>query len=1786
MRNANFRKWTSTVLVLSLLLSLLPAMSAVAATARITITNLYISDTQPQISNNSVRRFTSNPVQITATIENVTDSQISELYYEITNVTTSNTPVVEKTNKAQKTGQYDIVFNNVMLTEGLNKIVIKLGETSVVSSASGWAYFTPTTTLSTLLINNSPFEDTKMYPENPAQSSIVNITGTAPNASEVRAYVEGDPAPKNAYLNNSQFYFVGDDINKLGSTANLKLRPGDNPLTIMAVNNSKTFQVKKNLIYDSGKPFAFNAKITELKPDGSPNSTPMDLISSPTVTTSKVRVSAYLKDDLTTLGDLQYKFFEVTVGGQKFGPYNLSGANAAPKALNLSPSVMYTGHSETDLFVTGEAIPDTSTVRITDKSGAVVDVNPGASQEADDIVINPSRTVGVYRIPAGSLSKSGSPYLVNVMVDGRPIHDEPFTITVNDPAFALPDVTSDVPNPPAKVAKAGDPAVPRTLTFAPDVNNPTNVNVSITNLAGQTVGTVIGSGTLTNVTFDIPSITTEGLYKYKVTYRGYPIAEKVFEIDRKDPPNPVITIPSIINVTNFTSVAGAGNGNETPTTLYFAGANLGTSASDIVSLNLKDQVTGALTALNVVEVRDNGIVAVIPDQGALPDGAKYNLELTKIKRYPDGSNAGTVTLPFGSPSAHIAVQNTAGSAAVTSAVVPQMLPTEVGSGSITINGIGLANQNQLSVIIMNEDGTGQRNANVLSANGTTAVADFSTVAGLTAGTYLMKISYAGEVMGQYPLVIADPLPGSFTDNGATVTITGSNLGRNPALLKLRFSPVSNPSQFVDVLANSIDANQRAVFTEPIGLSQGSYTVSLLYNDNQVGNPFNFNVSATDMKLDEVASWSKSNRYKVFAFSADLDIPADKYQAVNFKFYNLPTDSLPETRFTFSYVNPTLPYIDSVKIGEYSLSEGMTNLINELPLQLRVVADTNTNKVNMYFGNYTSSSQIEAYARNPVAETINGVTKNVFTFTLPGTMANGLNKLTFVPTTDATDGSSKNGENVSGRRQYDILVSNAPYVIVNNIYNGLVVKNPNLEITCVKPGDTIQTGSCLTGRFVNIPSNPFTAANTAEVIVNGNSANSIVLGLDNTFYVQVANFIEGKNTITFNIKVNGVIVTSSQYEVFVFSTNAPEFMSIKPVETTDVKKYIAGSRPDTYSTNETGVSFAGQFANATEIKLTVRMKDENGVPIAKYDRRFNNFGSIDPVSANPNYFSSVNSPAGQFSTNRITLAPRGETIFEFAITNASGITVTKAITVVREPLPYIIKYPVLVKNEKNEDQANINSNYIEIQMKAEGATSVLFGKDEAIEREVIENGVREKHFFYEVTGLKPGKNTVKFTVVRGEEKMNGSFVLYNVNTPVEGAQYKTPMSSTMTAFNGQVTLKFPRGTNFVRNEPGAVNQFLTADRKILFGIASNIDGRVDKYKHPSPTDGQIGNPNFPIDGVGKLMLTTPPRYRAASNLFWIDAGTIKKNETDLVSALSGSGRLPYDRDEFYLRMREDLVVPTQRGTLTLKYDPVIRDDAWKYVTVYHFDIYEDYTGIVQGRWRNMGGVVDTKNNTITVPLETFGYYQVMYMDQSFDDVTGHPWARNELDTLYAKGIMLNKESSNFVPNDPITRGEFTTMLVKIFDLPLQYSEVPTFRDVQRVNLLTNLYDYKYIETAARAGIVRGSTGGRFLPDNAITRQDAAIMIARAADLKLSSDSDLNKVLASLRKTFTDADSIDLYARTAVEAVAKAGLIEGKDNVLLQGQKNATVRFDPLETFTRAEAAIVAMRVLKDQKKVPK
>jgi hypothetical protein len=942
-------------------------------------------------------------------------------------------------------------------------------------------------------------------------------------------------------------------------------------------------------------------------------------------------------------------------------------------------------------------------------------------------------------------------------------------------------------------------------------------------------------------------------------------------------------------------------------------------------------------------------------------------------------------------------------------------------------------------------------------------------------------------------------------------------------------------------------------------------------------------------------------YNLYNFTGQLPINLQSaYQEVNYRFTDLNGISTTST-YNFSFMDPSQPYVDHLSLirtasdgiatYETTISESGSTQITDFPAMLRVYTNVETAEVALSLNDTQYRNALDATnGRFPVpaanSVTVNGVTTRWVDIPLEGVL-DGATSLKIVPY-KLPLGSP--GGNIAGTKQYNLVISGAPYVIINNIFNGIVIDVPT-KLACPNLTPAAGGSPCITGRIVNLPVTDYddVVYTLNDVVVTPpashtpTAANKGTFALDVTSFTQAGKLIfekDGKYTLKIQLKVNGYLVTSSSVDIFLLSANVPVINHLKPVEADALNpQFTAGSLPDTYVTRASQVTLQGQVVNSV---ITATPATTPGT--ALYLRKAPGLAAPILINISPTLSSP---PMQDFTSTVYNMIEYGEYVFELVSGNtSSGSTANKLVTISREPVPYAFISPSpnqLIKNAKGIDQASINQNFYMLEMEADKADSVVFGKEQAIYDKT------SNRFFYEVKNLKVGSNEIKFVINRGTSKMNGSIVLFNTNTGIEGIQYKAPLNATMKVFDGDIQLKFPKDTQLMRNDRSDTVQYISTNRQILFGVANNNDGRVDKLK-----ESLIGT-NYLVEPTG--------HFRTASKRFWIDAGIIPRtaNTTNpgLQEAFLGSGTLPNTSDPmqtpFYIRNYTDLVVPTERGTLTLKYDSTIRNDAWKYVTVYQYGYFLNPAGqgTASPSWKNIGGVVDPKNNTITVPIDSFGYFQVMYMNDSFNDVTNHPWARDDLDTLYSKGLMNPKSTGQFMPNDAINRGEFVTMLVKIFDIPLinldtqqsVNSATPsTFRDVQRGTIAPDrTFDFLHIEAAARSGIVRGNANGLFLPYNAITRQDAAVMIARAAELKLNNDD--AKSLSSLQKSFTDANNIDFYAMASVEAVSKAGLIEGKDNVLLAGQKKMTQRFDPLENLTRAEAAVIAMRVLQQQKKVP-
>jgi len=513
------------------------------------------------------------------------------------------------------------------------------------------------------------------------------------------------------------------------------------------------------------------------------------------------------------------------------------------------------------------------------------------------------------------------------------------------------------------------------------------------------------------------------------------------------------------------------------------------------------------------------------------------------------------------------------------------------------------------------------------------------------------------------------------------------------------------------------------------------------------------------------------------------------------------------------------------------------------------------------------------------------------------------------------------------------------------------------------------------------------------------------------------------------------------------------------------------------------------------------------------------------------------------------------------------------------LPYDIVRPILPA------KSIVNQNFVEVIINAKGAQSVVINKinAEKMQFDADYDGTIDWYDAYRatVTDLKVGKNTIKFTIKSANDTTTGSIEVTYAPTNIPGAQYMKLMSSSQKVFDGALTLAFPKGTTLIRSDYNVPEEFknqVFTGHTLLYSIANSEDGVVDRHEF----DGWPADFDRIVTSSGEqFKFSFPTRFSKASPVYWIDAGLADDTTNGRLYDPVKYGLEPYQFPNsgvpsFNNRASDRELIASKTGKLTLSFDPNMKDAVGTLITVYRYDNQNKY-------WENLGGVVDTKKNTITVPFTKFGYYVAAKMVYSFSDITQHPYARNYMESIYSKGISNSIGYDDFGADMYTTRGEFARMVVKALDIPLNYElGNPSFDDVPQIVNPDAIWDYRYIETAARAGIIRGTQPRTFDPSGNLTREEAAVILARALELKLATDP--NKIAADLEKQFKDHGNINYYAKAAVAAIAKKGYIKGSP-VDASDLKKGYV-FEPRSNLLRSDAAIIVGKMLIDLKKLPK
>lgn len=177
---------------------------------------------------------------------------------------------------------------------------------------------------------------------------------------------------------------------------------------------------------------------------------------------------------------------------------------------------------------------------------------------------------------------------------------------------------------------------------------------------------------------------------------------------------------------------------------------------------------------------------------------------------------------------------------------------------------------------------------------------------------------------------------------------------------------------------------------------------------------------------------------------------------------------------------------------------------------------------------------------------------------------------------------------------------------------------------------------------------------------------------------------------------------------------------------------------------------------------------------------------------------------------------------------------------------------------------------------------------------------------------------------------------------------------------------------------------------------------------------------------------------------------------------------------------------------------------------------------------------------------------------YTDTGSVSWAREAIEAMTARGLLdgtSTAASGRFEPSTPVTRGEFTALLVELLELKPSSGSAESFRDVP-----ANAPYRAGLNIARELGIAGGYGDNSFRPEVALSRQDMMSLTARAlaaAGWTLTGDS---------LEGYADAGDLSPYARDSASALIGAGIVAGKAG-----------KIAPAESLSRAEAAVILHRI---------
>ena len=197
---------------------------------------------------------------------------------------------------------------------------------------------------------------------------------------------------------------------------------------------------------------------------------------------------------------------------------------------------------------------------------------------------------------------------------------------------------------------------------------------------------------------------------------------------------------------------------------------------------------------------------------------------------------------------------------------------------------------------------------------------------------------------------------------------------------------------------------------------------------------------------------------------------------------------------------------------------------------------------------------------------------------------------------------------------------------------------------------------------------------------------------------------------------------------------------------------------------------------------------------------------------------------------------------------------------------------------------------------------------------------------------------------------------------------------------------------------------------------------------------------------------------------------------------------------------------------------------------------------------------------TINSLTNSTYSIIYNPREMSDVSNH-WAKDDVNDLTSRLIVQGVSENTFAPDAAITRAEFAATVTRGLGIR-SAAYTRGFSDVAASDWFAGS-----VQAAVDYKLIAGYEDGSFRPNALISRQEAAVILARAAVIvKLGTDvtpEETDRLLSS----FSDGSEVAGWSRAGVATVVNLRLLHGREDKL-----------DLHTSLTRAEAAALVRRLL--------